>query len=93
MTRDTGLFAQVHKPRGAAAPFLFGIGRGDTLEAGARRNIGEEVCRATKDHEDQEGKNHQHEILHKGNLRGSPWKSTKKPRLYGKAEVLKVGWF
>ncbi len=87
-----GLFAPVDKPRGTAAPFLFGIGRGDTLEAGARRNIGEKVCRATKDHEDQEGKNHQHEILHRGNLRGSPWKSTKKPRLYGKAEVLKVGW-
>ncbi|MDG1671643.1 MAG: hypothetical protein P8M08_15630, partial [Akkermansiaceae bacterium] len=75
-----------------AAPFLFGIGRGDTLEAGARGNIGEEVCRATKDHEDQEGKNHQHEILHGGKLRGSLWKSTKKPRLYGKAGVLKVGW-
>ena len=87
-----GLFALVHKPRGAAAPFSFGIGRGDTLEAGAGRNIGEEVCRATKDHEDQEGKNHQHEIFHGGKLRGSLWKSTKKPRLYGKAGVLKVGW-
>ena len=92
MTRGVGLFAPVHKPRYLAAPFLPGIGGGDTLEAGARRDIGEKVCRATKDHEDQEGKNHQHEILHKGRLRGSLWKSTKKPRLFGKAEVLKVEW-
>ncbi|HBE96521.1 MAG TPA: hypothetical protein DDW68_05055 [Verrucomicrobiales bacterium] len=92
MTRGVGLFAPVDKPRDTAAPFLSGIGGGDTLEAGTRRNIGEEVCRATKDHEDQEGKNHQHEIFHKGRLRGSLWKSTKKPRLYGKAGVLKAGW-
>ena len=44
--------------RGTVCSVLPGIGGGDTLEAGARRNIGEKVCRATKDHEDQEGKNH-----------------------------------
>ena len=35
VTRGVGPFAPVDRRRGAAAPFLFGIGRGDTLEARA----------------------------------------------------------